>query len=105
MYCAATQSGGIGVVFWDEAGSYAGGFTRKISHVISPNIVEILTAREGFRLTSRFSWTQIIVECDALQVVQAIGSLTCDSFAHGLLFEEIKYSLRGFDSARVQHVR
>lgn len=40
-----------------------------------------------------------------LQVVQAIGSLNCQTFADGSLIKDIKRSLRGFESVRVHHVR
>lgn len=63
------------------------------------NTVEILAAREGLRLASQCYWTQVIL------VVQAIGNLNCDSSSNGLLIEDTKCSLRGFDSARVHHVR
>ncbi|KAB2603225.1 hypothetical protein D8674_004230 [Pyrus ussuriensis x Pyrus communis] len=67
--------------FWPVVGHYfKAGYVSSVSYV----------AREGLPLAFQFSWTQIIVECDALRVVQAIRSLTYDSSAHGLLFEEIK---------------
>ncbi|RXH67396.1 hypothetical protein DVH24_027543 [Malus domestica] len=48
---------------------------------------------------------QVILECDALQVVQEIGSLNSDPFDHGLLIEDIKTRLWDFASSRVTHVR
>lgn len=72
-------------------------FARKIPHATNPLTIEILAAREGLGLAIQHNWQHVIMESDALQVVQAIGSLNCGSSATRLLLDDIKTSLRGFD--------
>lgn len=86
------------MIFLKEVGSYARGFVRKISHVTNLRMVEVLAARDDV------CWQQIILEYDALHVVQAVGSLHGGSSAIGLLIDDIKTSLRGFLALRICHV-
>lgn len=76
-FYANTKCRGIGVVFRDEAGSYARGFICKIPHVTDPYTTEILTACEGLHLVIQRHRQHVILENDALQVVQAIRSPSC----------------------------
>ncbi|CAN6586694.1 unnamed protein product [Malus baccata var. baccata] len=84
--------------------SYAGGFARKVPHVTSPNTVEILAVREGLELAAQKNWQLVILEYDALLVVQAIGSVQSGSSAIDLLIDDIKTRMRGFDKFEVCHV-
>ena len=63
VFCAATNSRGVNVIFCNEVGSYVGGFVRKISHVTNLRMVEVLAARDDV------CWQQIILEYDALHAV------------------------------------
>lgn len=102
---AESKCGGIGVVFRDKAGSYDGGFASWVPHAINPLTAKILATHDGLDLAAQRNCQQVILECDALQVVQAIGSLISDPSDPGLLIEDIKTSLRDFASTRVTHVR
>ncbi|KAB2595986.1 hypothetical protein D8674_031436 [Pyrus ussuriensis x Pyrus communis] len=62
------------VVFRNGAGNYVGGFICKIPYVTN-HTVEVLAALEGLELAAQKNWQCIILESDALLVVQAIGSL------------------------------
>lgn len=64
------------VVIRDGAGSYAGGFICKIRYVTNPHTVEILAALEGLELAAQKNWQCIILESDALLVVQAYAACT-----------------------------
>lgn len=66
--------GGVGGVFCDEFGSYARGFVRQIPSASSPTMVEFLAVREGIHWAAERNLDRVIVECDSLQVVQAVWS-------------------------------
>ncbi|KAB2615567.1 hypothetical protein D8674_022155 [Pyrus ussuriensis x Pyrus communis] len=67
----------------------------------NPYTTKILAAREGLHSAIQRQWQHVVLECDALQVVRAIGSPSCGLSATGLLIEDVKTSLRSFISVRV----
>lgn len=101
---SATNLGGVGAVFRDEAGSYAGGFVRQI-HASSPTMVELLTVRDGLCWTMQRNLLRIILESDSLQVVQAIGSLQKGSSHMNLLVEDICVSIWRLEASQICHIR
>ncbi|TQD70749.1 hypothetical protein C1H46_043716 [Malus baccata] len=72
---SASNLGGVGAVFCDEANSYAGCFVCQISPALNPTMIELLAVRDGVCWAMQRNLPRIIVESDYLQVVQAIGSL------------------------------
>lgn len=101
---AASQVGGIGVVFRDEASNYARGFVRKINHANNPYTVELMAIREGLYWAMQRNMQCIILENDALQVVQGVGSLKRGSSSSDLLLDDVQECLRGFGSSKMCHV-
>lgn len=74
--------------------------------MIDPYTTEILAACEGLRLVVQRHWQHVILENDALQVVQVICSPSCGFLATGLLLiEDVKISLQNFSTVRVSHIR
>lgn len=55
-FCAATNTGGVCVVFHDDASNYVGGFARNISNVNSPKMAELFAARDGVSLALDQQW-------------------------------------------------
>ncbi|CAN6713261.1 unnamed protein product [Malus baccata var. baccata] len=88
---AASEVGGIGVVFRDKVGSYAGG-----------SFVELPI--EGLHWALQRNVQCIILECDALQVVQGVGSLKRGSSSSDLLLEDVQEYLRCFGSSKFSHI-
>ncbi|CAN6704515.1 unnamed protein product [Malus baccata var. baccata] len=103
-WSSPSTGGGIDVVFQDEAGSYAGGFVRKINHVNNPYTVDLMAAGEGLYWAMQWSMQFIILESDALQVVQGVGSLKQGSSSSDLLLDDVRECLRGFGSSKICHV-
>lgn len=66
--------GVFGVVFREEVDSYAGSFVYKISHLTCPNMVEILAVWEGPELVVQKNWQLVILESDAVRVVQLLAT-------------------------------
>lgn len=95
---------GVGDIFRDEVGSYVGSFAHKISHVTSLKMIEALAARNGVCLSWERKWQQVIIEGDALHVVQALGNLQGGSSGSNFLVEDIKSNLRNFVSSKVCHI-
>lgn len=93
------------MVFHNKAGGYTGGFACKTPNATNPYTTKILVTREGLHLAIQRQWQHVVLECDALQVVQAIGSPSCGLSATSLLIEDVKTSLRSFISMRVSHIR
>ncbi|CAN6720627.1 unnamed protein product [Malus baccata var. baccata] len=46
-FCSVVNLVGVGVVFHDEAGSYAGDFVLKLPHATNPRMVELMATRDG----------------------------------------------------------
>ncbi|XP_070672474.1 uncharacterized protein [Malus domestica] len=93
-FCSYSKSGGIGVVFHDEAGTYVGGFICKIPHAIDPYTVEILAARASLHQVAQWHWRLVILESDALQVVQALHGPHCGVSTTSLLIEDVRVLLQ-----------
>ncbi|KAB2628729.1 protein phosphatase 2C 51 [Pyrus ussuriensis x Pyrus communis] len=104
-FCAASQLGGIGVVFHDEVSSYAGGFIHRVSNVNNPYMVELMAAREGLYRAVQRNMQCIFLESDALQVIQGVGSLKRGSSSLDLLVDDVRESLRGIGSSKICHIR
>ena len=68
-------------------------------------MVELLAAREGIRWVVERKLDNIIVECDSLQVVQAVGSRFQGYAPMDLLVDGISASLRNFMKSQVCYVR
>ncbi|RXH75234.1 hypothetical protein DVH24_029955 [Malus domestica] len=68
FFLAASNLGGVGAVFCDEANSYAGGFVRQISSALNPIMIELLAVRDGVCWAMQRNLPQIIVESDSLQI-------------------------------------
>nr|XP_028956464.1 uncharacterized protein LOC114824203 [Malus domestica] len=103
FFCANSKCKGIGVVFHNKAGSYTGGFVCKTPNTTNPNTSKILAAHEGLHLAIQRQWQHIVLECDALQVVQVIGSPSCGLSTTGLLIEDVKTSLQSYMFVKVSH--
>ncbi|XP_068337725.1 uncharacterized protein [Pyrus communis] len=73
-FLSRSNMGGVGGVFRDKTGSYAGGFVCQIPYASCFTMVKFLAVREGIRWAVERNLDCIIVECDSLQVVQVVGS-------------------------------
>ncbi|KAB2610943.1 hypothetical protein D8674_018975 [Pyrus ussuriensis x Pyrus communis] len=84
--------------------TYGGGFICKIPHVIDPYTVEILAARGSLHQAAQWHWRLVILESNALQVVQALHSPHCGVSTIGLLIEDVKARLQSFATVKVNHI-
>ncbi|RXI01388.1 hypothetical protein DVH24_014737, partial [Malus domestica] len=79
---SGSNVGGVGGVFRDEAGSYAGGFVRQIPSASCSTMVEFLAVHEEICWAMEMNLDRIIVECDSLQVCYVHRSTNVA--AHGM---------------------
>ncbi|RXH92788.1 hypothetical protein DVH24_042562 [Malus domestica] len=87
---------GVGVVFRDEAGSYAGDFIRKLPHATNPRMVELMATQDGILWDVQRHWQH---------VVQDIGSLKKGSSPTDLLVKDIREGLRVFVESKIHYQR
>ncbi|TQD75221.1 hypothetical protein C1H46_039262 [Malus baccata] len=94
------------MVFSDEAGNYARSFVLKIPDVTSPSTAEFLAAPDAAQQSFGSKFPQVVLENDALQVVQLqnLGSMQMCSTPLGLIVEDIKSLLQNFGDVRVCHI-
>ncbi|RXH95763.1 hypothetical protein DVH24_008263 [Malus domestica] len=63
-----------------------------------------MAAREGLHWALQRNVQCISLECDALQVVQGVGSLKRGSSSSDLLLEDVQEYLRCFGSSKFSHI-
>ncbi|KAB2624183.1 hypothetical protein D8674_015843 [Pyrus ussuriensis x Pyrus communis] len=66
---------------------------------------EFLAAPDAAQLAFGSKFPQVVLENDALQVVQNLGSMQMCSTPLGLIVEDIKSLLQNFGDVRVCHIR
>lgn len=66
---------------------------------------ECLAAPDAAQLAFGSKFPQVVLENDALQVVQNLGSMQMCSTPLGLIVEDIKSLLQNFGDVRVCHIR
>jgi hypothetical protein len=66
-----------------------------------PATAEALAARRAVELSLSLGITQLILEGDSLQIVQAIQGISNAQYMYGIIVEDLKALLRGFINYKV----
>ncbi|KAL2935796.1 hypothetical protein RDABS01_018914 [Bienertia sinuspersici] len=94
----------IGAVIRDEKGALKA-FGVKVVGPASVEIAKAEAARYGLMLARRLGFLRIILECDAIGVINAINSKKQGETPIFLLFEDIQSYIRCFDDFLCSHVK
>ncbi|KAF5462683.1 hypothetical protein F2P56_018670 [Juglans regia] len=92
-------------VNWNHTGSVVA--TSRLNRPLYPDpaLAEAIGALEATRLCHHLGLTNIILEGDALQVIQAINSRSENWSSTGMIMEDVKGQLSTFESWSAIHIR
>ncbi|KAF5447347.1 hypothetical protein F2P56_032905 [Juglans regia] len=96
---------GIGIIVRNHTGSVVA--TSRLNRPLYPDpaLAEAIGALEAARLCHHLGLTNIILEGDALQVIQAINSRSENWSSTGMIMEDVKGQLSTFESWSAIHIR
>lgn len=92
---------GAGGLIRDERGTWTSWFSRFVGSTNSL-ITELWAVREGLQLAKRLNIQNLVVELDALVVVNLLNGLNVNEFLTPIVLD-CREILQGFREARVQH--
>jgi ribonuclease HI len=96
---------GIGIVARNSLGEVVASMFAPKSYIVAPDIAEAVAALRAAKFGRELSFTRVVLEGDALQIVQALKSSTPNWSSYGHLVEEARDQLNGMHTWRVNHVR
>jgi ribonuclease HI len=96
---------GIGFIARDEKGKFVGAVSKKERIAVEPVVAETLAALFAILWCQEQNYHDVILEGDALQVVNAVNNdRQCSSY-YGHLVEDVKLGLRRLNCTKFCHVR
>jgi hypothetical protein len=95
---------GIGVIVWDHNGVVLAMLSETMTSIKDPTTAEALAARRGAKLCVSLGITRLILEGDALQIVQALRLTGGRWYPYGLVIEDTQRLFKNFQECSVSHV-
>lgn len=99
------RKAGIGVVSRDHKGELMMTMSKEVKDVVDSEIIETVAAKEAIDLALMSGFHSIILEGDALSVINAINSKDTNYSPIGVLILEIQQRLGSFSSVSVKHTK
>jgi ribonuclease HI len=96
---------GLGVIVRNHEGDALAMISETMGSSTDPVTAEALAARRAVEVSHMLGLRKIILEGDALQIVQALQSTDGGKYSYGLLIEDMQQLLRRFSEFSVQFVR
>jgi hypothetical protein len=96
---------GIGAIVRDHNGEVLAMLCETMAFINDPVTAEALAARRGAELCQSLGILKLVLEGDALQIVQALRSTGDRWCPYGLIIEDTRRMLRNFQECSVNHVR
>jgi ribonuclease HI len=96
---------GIGVILRDCNGEVLATLSAPKEYITAPDIAEATATLRAVYFCQELGFHQVILEGDALLVVQALNTGGTNWCRYGHLLDEAKGILNSFQSWSVQHVR
>lgn len=93
------------MVIRNDNGEFMAAMTQTIGGVIDSEVIEAVAALRAFEVACSIGYDCIILEGDALRIINAIASEEEDLSAIGNIILEIKLKARMFRSFTVKHVK
>lgn len=96
---------GIGVIIRYSKGEVLATLFELKDHIIASEIAETIAALRAINFSRELDFYKVILEGDALQIVQALGQEGSNLCVYGHLIEETKGILHNMQNWKVHHVR
>jgi ribonuclease HI len=96
---------GLGTIVRDERGEFVEAETNYRKMQVEPVVAETLAALQALNLCTERGYQSVIMEGDALQVINLINSVEPCNSGYGHLVEDIRAGSRRVGGIRFQHVR
>jgi ribonuclease HI len=96
---------GFGVIVRNHDGDALAMISETMDLITDPVTAEALAARRAVEVSQTLGLRKIIMEGDALQIVQALRSTGGGRYSYGLIIEDMHQLLQRFSEFSVQHVR
>jgi ribonuclease HI len=96
---------GLGAIVRDERGEFVEAETNYLKMQVEPVVAESLAALRALNLCTERGYQNVIMEGDALQVINLINSVEPCNSGFGHLIEDIRADSRRVGGIRFQHVR
>jgi len=96
---------GICVIIRDSKGELLATLSEPKDHIIAPEIAEAISALRAVHFSHGLGFYKVILEGDALQIVQALGKEGSNWCIYGHLIEETRGILHNMQNWKVHHVR
>ncbi|KAL4368823.1 hypothetical protein GQ457_05G010890 [Hibiscus cannabinus] len=103
-WLAASRQASIGVIARDHHGLMLEGFARKLDGAHSAETAEACAFEAGFLMAVSKGWERVIIEGDALAMVNRLCTERPDYSVTGSFLTETKVRLKGHPDFAVQHV-
>lgn len=104
-FTESNPKAGIGVVIRDDKGKLLVACSKQIPAGINAHHIKALTTMEAFRLALDTGFQHVLLEGDALMIVQAIKNPNTNLSSVGHILEGIKSLCGSFASCFILHVR
>jgi hypothetical protein len=95
---------GIALIVRDHAGGVVVMACETKEFVHDPAVAEALAAKRGVELSAEWGIQKLLLEGDALQIVQALNSDTGEWAPYGMITMDAKQKLQTFQEFNVVHV-
>jgi hypothetical protein len=96
---------GVGVVIRNHLGECSAACSELIEAVMAPELAEALAVRRNVSLALEEGFNKVWVATDCLSVVQRINSTMINQSSVGVVIQDIKSLISGFDCILFIHVR
>lgn len=96
---------GIGLIVRDHAGGVVAMACETKDHIQDPAVAEAIAARRGVELSGELGIRRLLLEGDALQIVQAISSDVGVWVPYGVIIEDTMQMLQRFQEHDVMHIQ
>jgi hypothetical protein len=96
---------GIGAIVRDHNGVVLAMLSETVASIKDPATAEAMAARRGVELSKSMGIMKLILEGDALQIVQALQSTGGRWYPYGLIIEDTRRMFWNFQECSVRHVQ
>jgi ribonuclease HI len=96
---------GLGIIVRDETGDFIEAKTKYLRMQAEPIVTETLAALQALNLCTEQGYQRVILEGDALQVINLTNSVKPCNSGYGHLIEDIRAGSKSVGDIRFQHVR
>lgn len=101
----AIGSGGVGMVIRNDRREFMAAMLQTVDGVQDSVLIESLAALRALEVASSIGYDRVVLEGDALGIINAIAREDEDFSAIGNIILEIKLRAREFQSFSVNHVK